>query len=191
LTDWYAVAGIILGVAGIGATIFISFTVYKKQKKDGEKLQEVVDSINLLTQQKAIAEQKNKAYECRRILEHLYYLQNAEVNLKTFLTEYKDGDPTNETVKSFYGMSLDGIVRTGVYNMNDAIGQLQGRLNDNSLRKDFLDYLGAFNVLPERILKLNMPEAQYQCQGLIHFIDAQMKKIQEFTDRFRKEMEFN
>lgn len=36
--------------------------------------------------------------------------------------------------------------------MNDAISQLQNRLNDNSLRNDFLDYLRAFYVLPERIL---------------------------------------
>jgi len=51
LVDWYAVAGVILGVAGIGATIFITLAVYFRQKKDGEKLQNVVDSINVLNQQ--------------------------------------------------------------------------------------------------------------------------------------------
>jgi hypothetical protein len=49
--EWYAVSGIIFGIAGIVATIVIALTVYWKQKRDGKELQDVVDSIHILTQQ--------------------------------------------------------------------------------------------------------------------------------------------
>ena len=51
------------------------------------------------------------------------------------------------------------------------------------------DYLRAFYVLPERILKDNQPQQQHQRQYLLNFIDEQTGKIQEFINRFNKEMD--
>jgi hypothetical protein len=86
-------------------------------------------------------------------------------------------------------MGIDAPAKRSVYNMNDAIGQLQSSLNDNSLRNDFLDYLRAFYVLPERILKDDMPKQEHQRQYLLNFIDEQTGKIQEFINRFNKEID--
>jgi hypothetical protein len=86
-------------------------------------------------------------------------------------------------------MGIDAPAKRSVYNMNDAMGQLQNRLNDNSLRNDFLDYLRAFYVLPERILKDNQPQQEHRREYLLNFIDEQTGKIQEFINRFNKEMD--
>lgn len=84
-------------------------------------------------------------------------------------------------------MSLDGLDNSSIYNMNDAIGQLQGSLNDNTLRKEFVDYLDWFRLVPKRNLQ-DKPHG-YIPDGLLHDIDEQMKKIQDFIDKFSKEME--
>jgi hypothetical protein len=193
LTDWYALAGIILGVAGIGATIFISLTVYKKQKKDGQKLQTVVDSISLLTEQKAKAEQAKKTFECQRIIGLLQRIKDDEEGLKTFLTNFKIGDPKDESWKLIFVLSFQDRVQNSVAGMNDAMGQLQGMPNDTTLRREFLNYLGWFRLIPKRILVDKMPQEgqPHLLKGLIHDIDKQMEKIQTFIDKFNKEVDFN
>ncbi|MDW0213255.1 MAG: hypothetical protein QOA16_03605, partial [Nitrososphaeraceae archaeon] len=125
----------------------------------------------------------------QRIIENLQGIQYVAQSLKTFLTQYKVGDITNENLRLIFAMGIDAPAKRSVYNMNDAISQLQNRLNDNSLRNDFLNYLGAFYVLSERILKDNQPQQEHQRQYLLNFIDEQTGKIQEFINRFNKEMD--
>lgn len=71
--------------------------------------------------------------------------------------------------------------------MKDAMEQLKGKLEDDSLRHEFLNYVGAFNVLPKWILIDNMPQQDHQRDHLLHYIDEQLGKIQKFIDRFVKE----
>jgi hypothetical protein len=81
----------------------------------------------------------------------LQEIQDLEGKLQECLTNYQVGDPTNELTNFFMQITVHPVDYK-IRQMNDAIGQLQGRLNYNSLRQDFLEYLGAFNTLPERIL---------------------------------------
>lgn len=136
----------------------------------------ISDKVDKLIQQKAKSERENKRSQCQRIIKSLQEIQDAEQTLKTYLTQYKVGDKTNETLRLLFGMSLRSLADRSIYNMNYAIGQLQ-ILNDDSLRKAFLDYLGAFNVLPNRILKDNMPQEEYQRKGLLSDIDKQTEKF--------------
>ena len=145
------------------------------------------DKVNKLIQQKASAERENKRFQCQKIIDNLQEIQDAEQNLKTYLNNYKVEDKTYETLRLLFGMSFRSLADKSIYDMNYAVGQLQSRLNDHSLSKDFLDYLGAFNVLPDRILKNNMPQEGYQCKGLLSDIDKQTGKIKHFIERFKKE----
>ncbi len=150
-----------------------------------EEIQTVTKRTDSVIQKKSRTEQENKVHQRKIIIEQLQGIQDAEQSLKTYLAGYKVGDPTD--MLNLYGMSLDGLDNSRIYNMNDAIGQLQGRLNDNTLRKEFVDYLDWFRLDPKRILQ-DKPHG-YIPDGLLHDIDEQMKKIQGFIDKFSKEME--
>ena len=171
----------------VGVCLAVIFFVL--QHRTSKKVGEMTKTIAELTKQKATREQEKKKFECQRIIENLQGIQYVAQSLKTFLTQYQVGDITNENLRLIFGMGIDAPAKRSVYNMNDAIGQLQNRLNDNSLRNDFLDYLRAFYVLPERILKDNQPQQEHQRQYLLNFIDEQTEKIQEFINRFNKEMD--
>lgn len=118
-----------------------------------EEIQTVTKRTDSVTQKKARTEQENKVHQCKIIIEQLQGIQDAEQSLKTYLAGYKVGDPSD--MLNLYGMSLDGLDNSSIYNMNDAIGQLQGRLNDNTLRKEFVDYLDWFRLVPKGFCKTN------------------------------------
>jgi hypothetical protein len=130
------------------------------------------------------AQQKNKVYQCQRIIYQLQNIENAEQDMKTYLTSYELGDPT---LKIFAG-SFSSNTNNSVQKMEDAMGQLQSGLIDNSLREQFLAYLGWFNALPKRILINNQPQQEHERKDLLDIIDKQMEKIQHFIERFRKEL---
>lgn len=187
MTDWYAVSGVIIGVA----TIIIALIIYFKQKRDGDKLQEVVDSIRFLTQGKAELEQSHKVAECKRIIGLLQRIHNDEEGLKGFLTTFKIGDPADENWKLVFVVSFQDNVNSSIVEMNDAMGQLQRTLNDTSLRQDFLKFIPWLHHIPTLILKHNFPQKEhpYMLEGLIVDINKQTANIQEFIRRFNEEME--
>jgi hypothetical protein len=184
----------ILAYIGIAFTGIVAFWVYRLQNKTEKLHRSLLDqirtktkSIASITERKAILEQQNKAFECKRIIEQLQGIQNAEREFKSFLMEH---NPTNETLKLLFGPGLDALVNNSISIMKDAIGQLENKLKDTSLRGEFSKYIGQFNVLPKRILIDNMPqpEQKHQTGYLLDFVDDQMGKIQHFIERFNKEI---
>jgi hypothetical protein len=139
-----------------------------------------------------LTELRKKTFECQRIIDQLQVIQKAEGELKNFLTGYKLGDPASEELMPFFGVGLHGMVNKSIGIMKDAIGQLQYSLNDNSLRVDFLNYVGRFYDLPDKIVKHKFPlQGQpHQLEYLRHNVDVQINEIQKFIDRFSKEMDF-
>ena len=172
----------------LGIGIPIAIVLYRLQSKSSDRIEEMTRTVADLTKQKARTEQEKKAFECQRIIDHLQDIQNVEQDVKTYLTQYKLGDPT---LKIFVGKPFSFMTNSNIRQMKDALGQLQSGLNDNSLREQFLDYLPQFNVVPKRILADNFPQQEQQRDYLLDFIDDQMKKIQAFIDRFNKEMDFS
>jgi hypothetical protein len=167
----------------------LAYAIYNLQSKHSKDMGKMTERIHELTQEKAKTEQEKKAFECQRIIKHLEGIQDAEQSLKTFLTNYKVGDLAKENLRLMFGMSFDGLAKSSIRYMYDAIGQLQSMLNDNSLRQDFLDYVGAFNVIPQRILIDNFPQQEQQRGSLLKTINEQTEKIQHFIERFKKEMD--
>jgi hypothetical protein len=171
----------------LGIGIPIAIVIFRLQSKSSDKIEDMTKTIADLTKQRVTTEQLKKGFECRRIIDTLEGIQIVEWDLKTFFTGYKLGDPTDEKLRLFYGIAFHATANQSIEIMKDAIGQLQDRLNDNSLRKVFSDYLGWFNVLPERILMQNMPQQEHQRDYLLHFIDDQMIKIKNLsTDSVKK-----
>jgi hypothetical protein len=157
--------------------------------RSSEKVREMTERIDERTELWAKGEQEYKDHQCKIIIEELQGIQDAEQKLKSYLTGYKVGDPNN--ILMFQGMALDGLANSSIYNMKDAIGQLQGMLNNKSLRKEFSDYLGAFYVLPKMILEHKQYQQEHQLDFLRHFAGEQMEKIQAFIDRFKEERSDN
>lgn len=157
------------------------------QDRASKNTEKVINKIAELTQQKATAEQKHKEFECKRIIEHLQGIEQTELGLKQYLENYKVGTPTTD-LKFYARLSVQPITHN-INMMKDAMEQLQGKLNDDSLRHDFLNYVGAFNVLPKWILVDDVPQQEHQLQGLLDYADLQMKKIENFIERFKKEMD--
>jgi len=172
----------------IGVGIVLAAGLFGLQIRMSGKVNRMTEEMHDFIKQKAELEQKHKASECRRIIDHLQNMEQVEINFKDFLTNYKIGDPTNEALKFYVKLAF----RPFAYNidkMKDAVGQLQGKLNDNSLREQFLDYTGWFYQFPKRILENNQPQQEQERKGLLIDIDKQLEKIQSFIDRFSKETE--
>jgi hypothetical protein len=167
--------------------LFLAIFFFVLQHRTSEKMGEMTERIDNLVRKRETAGQRHKASECKRIIEKLQDIMDRESGFKEYLANYQLGDPTNEALK-FYAVLAFRPIPYNIEKMKDTIGQLQGMLNDTSLREDFLEYLGAFNVLPKRILDHNQPQQEQERQGLYLFIDKQVEKIQEFINRFSKEM---
>lgn len=106
----------------VGATIAIVLFVLAHWTS--EKVREMTERIDQFTQQKAKAEQKNKADNCKIIIGELQGIQHVDQSLITYVNGYKVGVPDDKLI--LQGMALDSSAKSGIYNMNDAIGELHG-----------------------------------------------------------------
>jgi hypothetical protein len=68
-------------------------------------------------------------------------------------------------------------------------GQLGDKLSDNTLRLDFLSYIEAFLNLSEMVVVDGKPQNDNDLESFIISINLQLRRIQEFLTRFRKEMQ--
>jgi hypothetical protein len=68
-------------------------------------------------------------------------------------------------------------------------GQLGDKLSDNTLRLDFLSYIEAFLNLSEMVAVDGKPQNDNDLESFIISINLQLRRIQEFLTRFRKEMQ--
>lgn len=149
--------------------------------------------VDKLIEKKATLEKENKEFECKRIIEHLQEINEANQSLKTFLANYKveDTDQEQENLRVFHGLALEGVVMKSIWGMDDAIKQLQGNLNNKTLRLDFIKYIGAFRFLPDLILNYKMPQQgqKHQPDQLLEIIKEQNVKIEDFIKSFTQEMD--
>lgn len=180
----------------IGIAIAIAIVVYKLQFKTSRLAEELLSKISSMTsrvdailEQRRLDEQSKKAFECKRIIDHLEYIQKKEQELKEYLTEYISGDTTNEQLQYFIKQNFMPIAEYRIHEIEDATRQLGDKLKDNTLRLDFLSYIEAFLNLIETVVLDGKPQNDNDLEGFIISINLQLKRIQEFLTRFRNEIE--
>ena len=130
----------------------------------------------------AILEQR-KAFECKRIIHHLEYIQKKEQ------TDYISGDTTSEQLQYFIKQNFIPIAKYRIHEMEDATRQLGEKLSNHTLRLDFLSYIEAFLNLSETVVLDGKPQNDNDVESFIISINLQLKRIQEFLTRFRNEIE--
>lgn len=180
----------------IGIAIAIAIVVYKLQLRTSRLAEELLSKISSMTsrvdailEQRRLDEQSKKAFECKRIIDHLEYIQKKEQELKEYLTEYISGDTTNEQLQYFIKQNFMPIAEYRIHEIEDATRQLGDKLKDNTLRLDFLSYIEAFLNLIETVVLDGKPQNDNDLEGFIISINLQLKRIQEFLTRFRNEIE--
>ncbi|MDW0142531.1 MAG: hypothetical protein QOK82_05385 [Nitrososphaeraceae archaeon] len=180
----------------IGIAIAIAIVVYKLQFKTSRLAEELLSKISSMTsrvdailEQRRLDEQSKKAFECKRIIDHLEYIQKKEQELKEYLTEYISGDTTNEQLQYFIKQNFMPIAEYRIHEIEDATRQLGDKLSDHTLRLDFLSYIEAFLNLIETVVLDGKPQNDNDLEGFIISINLQLKRIQEFLTRFRNEIE--
>ncbi|MDW0154413.1 MAG: hypothetical protein QOK68_07390 [Nitrososphaeraceae archaeon] len=180
----------------IGIAIAIAIVVYKLQFKTSRLAEELLSKISSMTsrvdailEQRRLDEQSKKAFECKRIIDHLEYIQKKEQELKEYLTEYISGDTTNEQLQYFIKQNFMPIAEYRIHEIEDATRQLGDKLSDHTLRLDFLSYIDAFLNLSETVVLDGKPQNDNDLEGFIISINLQLKRIQEFLTRFRNEIE--
>ena len=180
----------------IGIAIAIAIVVYKLQLRTSRLAEELLSKISSMTsrvdailEQRRLDEQSKKAFECKRIIDHLEYIQKKEQELKEYLTEYISGDTTNEQLQYFIKQNFMPIAGYRIREIEDATRQLGDKLKDNTLRLDFLSYIEAFLNLIETVVLDGKPQNDNDLEGFIISINLQLKRIQEFLTRFRNEIE--
>ncbi|MFZ0628429.1 MAG: hypothetical protein WAM16_03925 [Nitrososphaeraceae archaeon] len=180
----------------IGIAIAIAIVVYKLQFKTSRLAEELLSKISSMTsrvdailEQRRLDEQSKKAFECKRIIDHLEYIQKKEQELKEYLTEYISGDTTSEQLQYFIKQNFMPIAEYRIREIEDATRQLGDKLSDHTLRLDFLSYIEAFLNLIETVVLDGKPQNDNDLEGFIISINLQLKRIQEFLTRFRNEIE--
>lgn len=180
----------------IGIAIAIAIVVYKLQFRTSRLAEELLSKISSMTsrvdailEQRRLDEQSKKAFECKRIIDHLEYIQKKEQELKEYLTEYISGDTTNEQLQYFIKQNFMPIAEYRIHEIEDATRQLGDKLSDHTLRLDFLSYIEAFLNLIETVVLDGKPQNDNDLEGFIISINLQLKRIQEFLTRFRNEIE--
>jgi hypothetical protein len=81
------------------------------------------------------------------------------------------------------------IAEYRIQELEDATRQLGDKLNDNTLRLDFLSYIEAFLNLSQMVVLDGKPQNDNDLESFIISINLQLRRIQEFLTRFRKELE--
>lgn len=180
----------------IGIAIAIAIVVYKLQLRTSRLAEELLSKISSMTsrvdailEQRRLDEQSKKAFECKRIIDHLEYIQKKEQELKEYLTDYISGDTTSEQLQYFIKQNFTPIAEYRIHEIEDATRQLGDKLKDNTLRLDFLSYIEAFLNLSETVVLDGKPQNDNDLESFIISINLQLKRIQEFLTRFRNEIE--
>ncbi len=145
--------------------------------------------MDALLEQRRLDEHSKKAFECKRIIDHLEYIRKKEEELKEYLTNYISGDTTSEQLKYFVKQNFMPIANYRIHEIEDATRQLGDKLSDNSLRLDFLSYIEAFLNLSEMVVVDSKPQNDNDLESFVISINLQLRRIQEFLSRFRKELQ--
>lgn len=83
------------------------------------------------------------------------------------------------------------IAKYRIHEIEDATRQLGDKLSDNKLRLDFLSYIEAFLNLSETVMMDGKQQNDDDLESFIISINLQLRRVQEFLTRFRKEIEQN
>jgi hypothetical protein len=180
----------------LGIGIAIAIVVYRVQSQTAKLAEELLSKISSITsrmdsllEQRRLDEIAKKEFECKRIIEHLEYIQKKEQELKDYLTDYLSGDTTSEQLHYFIKQNFMPIAKFRIRDIEDAIRQVGDKLTDNTLRLEFLSYIEAFLNLSELVLVDGKPQNDNDLESFIISINLQLKRIQEFLTRFHKEIQ--
>ena len=190
IPNWFAV------IIEIGIGIALAIVLFKLQARTSRLAEELLSKISSMTsrvdailEQRRLDEQSKKAFECKRIIDHLEYIQKKEQELKEYLTDYISGATTNEQLQYFIKQNFMPIAKYRIREIEDATRQLGDKLKDNTLRLDFLSYIEAFLNLSETVVLDGKPQNESDLESFIISTNLQLKRIQEFLTRFRNEIE--
>ncbi len=190
IPNWVAV------VIELGIGIAIAVLLYILQSRTGKLAEELLSKISSMThrmdsllEQRRLDELSKKMFECKRIIDHLEYIQKKEEELKEYLTDYISGDTTNEQLHYFVKQNFISISNYRIREIEDATRQLGDKLSDNTLRLDLLSYIEAFLNLSETVVMDGKPQNDNDLESFIISINTQLRRIQEFLTRFRKEIQ--
>lgn len=190
IPNWIAV------IIELGIGIAIAVLLFKLQSRTSRLAEELLSKISSMTsrvdailEQRRLDEQSKKTFECKRIIDHLVYIEKKEQELKEYLTEYISGDTTSEQLQYFIKQNFMPIAKYRIHEIEDATRQLGDKLKDNTLRLDFLSYIEAFLNLSETVVLDGKPQNDNDLESFIISINLQLKRIQEFLTRFRNEIE--
>ena len=180
----------------LGIGIAIAIVVYRVQSQTAKLAEELLSKISSITsrmdsllEQRRLDEIAKKEFECKRVIEHLEYIQKKEQELKDYLTDYISGDATSEQLHYFIKQNFMPIAKFRIRDIEDAIRQVGDKLTDNTLRLEFLSYIEAFLNLSELVLVDGKPQNDNDLESFIISINLQLKRIQEFLTRFHKEIQ--
>jgi hypothetical protein len=192
IPNWVAV------IIELGIGIGIAIIVFRIQAKTSKLAEELLSKISFMTsrvdsllEQRRLDEQSKKTFECNRIIDHLEYIQKKEIELKEYLTNYISGDTTNEQLQYFIKQNFMPIAKYRIREIEDATRQLGDKLSDNKLRLDFLSYIEAFLNLSETVMVDGKRQNDDDLESFIISVNLQLRRVQEFLSRFRKEIEQN
>ena len=190
IPNWVAV------LVELGIGIAIAIVVYKLQSRTSRLAKELLSKISSMTsrvdailEQRRLDEQSKKTFECKRIINHLDYIQKKQQELKEYLTDYISGDTTSEQLQYFIKQNFMPIAKYRIHEIEDATRQLGDKLSDNTLRLDFLSYIEAFLNISETVALDGKRQNENDLESFIISINLQLKRIQEFLTRFRNEIE--
>jgi hypothetical protein len=180
----------------LGIGIAIAIVVYRVQSQTAKLAEELLSKISSITsrmdsllEQRRLDEITKKEFECKRVIEHLEYIQKKEQELKDYLTDYISGDASSEQLRYFIKQNFMPIAKFRIRDIEDAIRQVGDKLTDNTLRLEFLSYIEAFLNLSELVLVDGKPQNDNDLESFIISINLQLKRIQEFLTRFHKEIQ--
>ena len=180
----------------LGIGIAIAIVVYRVQSQTAKLAEELLSKISSITsrmdsllEQRRLDEIAKKEFECKRIIEHLEYIQKKEQELKDYLIDYISGDASSEQLRYFIKQNFMPIAKFRIRDIEDAIRQVGDKLTDNTLRLEFLSYIEAFLNLSELVLVDGKPQNDNDLESFIISINLQLKRIQEFLTRFHKEIQ--
>jgi len=180
----------------LGIGIAIAIVVYRVQSQTAKLAEELLSKISSITsrmdsllEQRRLDEITKKEFECKRVIEHLEYIQKKEQELKDYLIDYISGDASSEQLRYFIKQNFMPIAKFRIRDIEDAIRQVGDKLTDNTLRLEFLSYIEAFLNLSELVLVDGKPQNDNDLESFIISINLQLKRIQEFLTRFHKEIQ--
>jgi hypothetical protein len=190
IPNWVAV------IIELGIGITITVVVYILQARTARLTKELLAKISSMTyrmdsllEQRRLDELSKKTFEGKRIINHLEYIQKKEEELKEYLTNFISGGTTSEQLQYFVKQNFMPIAKYRIHEIEDATGQLGDKLSDNTLRLDFLSYIEAFLKLSETVVVDGKQQNDDDLESFIISINLQLRRIQEFLTRFRKEIQ--